>query len=521
MNSLAPDDAASDLAGYDMVLSIPEKILNDQLSYLHDDGHIEQKIHQVQGEAAIEAVLEAPKICLHVSDEEKPGEWQCSLVLYFGKGSFRTSAGKSYETSAWRLAFGVDLDHTQVEHGHIDRIRVHRDVKESLKRIDPKAFLVRRLHLALRRGTVADHIDKNNTRVPGDLLPADLQSLCALVQAFLAPKMQNVENHFHLGFTPIRLGQDLQATSTSIDYSPTGLALSASVAYDAKGERQVVLNYLLMTEGRRLPDAPRALAPHHGTDGCYLRISQAQFMDRLFLKHLPRVMNKRAFERSSVQPGDTRWVSRYVLGTSRAGGVLDWWKNTFLCNLEESYHSTLTAKAQSNAQHGKHIEFRLSVNLRRSGTVVTSNDPGSDKRAFSSECEWNVAWTLRSDGYSLRMTTEGAPQLGPVLKPTKQEAWMQAVIDGYDSWVWTEWRRFHRVIKSYFFDFKSIFEFDSPGYPDWDPHGHRALKKFDQSSNISIIVPTKGVFTLGAPSLHNDPSSNTCQLLIPVKFDGV
>lgn len=509
-----PQIAVQDLAGCDLVLSIPEGIINDHLEDLYHDpsSPLPTELNHTLEGAQIQSKLQEPEVKLTATPEAAPTSWTHTLVLNFDRGIFALPSGKKFKTDGWKLGFFAQVLNEDIEsHNHIDEMRIKAETKTKLKSFDPAIFRIKRLYVTMKNGPVFDYLNRSLTNFIDQLTDEELKTFCKVVESFLRAKMTSHTNPYHIGFVPTQKATGPQSTSHKVEYKPTGLKTSVSVAYDDKGTRTLVLNYLMMTENRPFPPGTLSLAPHRGTKGCFLRIAQKRFMDHLFLRHYPRTMKLREMKLKETAPKKSRWESEGPHAKqTQTGWHLSGW--TF-CDHDfyEFPRIKLHFEQKTSPQFGNHIECKVEVRLYRWCTVkflAFGNETGRD--VIESNVAFDMTYRIWASQDKLRYNFSGVPEHKPnVPKETWDKLRHYANTPWRNGWVPLSDRcEFHLAT------YKLLFQ----------EHDYRSLASFREiahNADLEIKVPTKGVFTLDPVSIVQNPSSKAWQLVIPVHFDGV
>lgn len=489
----------SDLAGFDLVLSMSNKAINNNFYFHHKSRHLphEIDIKSSNSPASIKGKLLPPQLEFWTNGKNPTTEWKVSLVIVFGVGSFTPNAGNGdvYKIRKGdKLAFYVDIGQTHIEsHSHIDEMRLEQEVKDKLKSFDPEYFRVTRLYTDLKNAPIFDHIDKEHTTI--NLTGERLKTFCNLLKSFLLEKTEGHKTSYHIGFIPLqKKGVKTNNPDTPMDFTPTDLRTSVSLVFDKKNNQQTVLNYLMVTKNKEVPaNCHLYHVKNYDFEDGYLRLSQKSFVEDYFTNRLEKARKLGKF-RLSIDGNNVMW---YTLDPRR---------------MKDPYTHTVFLEEKVKLTEIENNTSRLKFE------IITDNEKGKYLKIFS---ETRISRLLRVDNFMLEGTYE-TTILWEVL-PKGNELEFKWIIEGgstvltpnthkklseYYGSFWPWWKSFGKFCDKYLYNFEEHTGRVDPNFP-------RAPHK----ANPLIKIPITGVFTMNSIDMLPNLQAHSAHVTLDLKVD--
>lgn len=263
---------------YDMVVSMKQEMINDQLTHLQRLGVIERKLILVQefdGDNYDYKILDSPdkiprdkdgnpkyaylNVTVHPQVKIKESGQKIIFVLEFkdGKAAFWKGTGpmaklKQYDVSDWKYGVAVDLGLKQLEQKHIGKgIKVPDDVKKQLNKFSEDMFRIDHLFMDFESSSLMEP-DETETETPGDLVT---QQLAEFMHYYLTD-LQRDGNPYILGYSLNTTDDTKMPKEVPKSMKPTGTTYT--MYNDADTPENSTLNFILVTEGghKKIHDVP-------------------------------------------------------------------------------------------------------------------------------------------------------------------------------------------------------------------------------------------------------------------------
>ena len=265
----------NDLGGFDMVWAITQNTVNSQLSWLQELDIIPKKVlvGNIDDDGlVIGGTGEDEAIMLATVDFDTGKPKSAKLIINFESGniSFYSGFGKNatikkQPIKGWKLVFNVDVNIGQIAHEHIaGNTAVPKEIQDILTNFDSSMFSIQNIFLDFQNSDMANYdtiesiIHTDNEFVK--------QNFATSIGAWISSK-KGSDNPYILGYPVSRKGKTEKIPAI---LEPTGANLSThSFQNGTKVPTELekglsTLNFLLVTQGRKITDDPSLYGPGAG-----------------------------------------------------------------------------------------------------------------------------------------------------------------------------------------------------------------------------------------------------------------
>ena len=272
------------LNGFDLVFSINQKMINQQIKKLFDSGHLPKTLSFKKDSWILNVTWGQPYLELLKSDSVNR-----NVILYLpikkGVLGFFKPDPNDYSqnifvkvpTDNWTLKFKTNLSLADVA---VNSSAVYPEVKQQLTKFTGEQFSFQKLFLDFEDGNlisnswsfqIPNNVNPNNP----DSSSTDFRDQFQIMMRAIIDQLKGKDNPYLLKATKPKyqtyvLGYAAKKQTTVSTFQPTGLTFSTTVFQPNKDYN--TLNYLMMTKGKAIANSSNdGLFNHTWMDGPYNR----------------------------------------------------------------------------------------------------------------------------------------------------------------------------------------------------------------------------------------------------------